>query len=261
MVAKPKTTKTATTVLIDGDVVAYKAASISEKATDWGDGIWTLHADAGNAKRMVNTMIDSVIERTEATAVVVALSDSNRANLFRKELLPSYKANRSPTRKPICLAEIVGYLHEEYKCFERPRLEGDDILGILATSSEIIKGRKIIVSIDKDMKSIPGLYFNDGKPALGVVEISEEEAARFHLFQTLTGDAVDNYPGCPGIGPKRASDILDNAPDGHWAAVVAAFAKAGLGEEEALNQARIARILRASDYDFAKKEPILWKPC
>ena len=38
------------------------------------------------------------------------------------------------------------------------------------------------------------------------------------------------------------------------------FVKAGLDEEAALVQARVSRILRASDFDFKAKQPILWKP-
>jgi DNA polymerase-1 len=94
------------------------------------------------------------------------------------------------------------------------------------------------------------------------VEVSEDEADYWHLFQTLTGDQTDGYSGCPGIGPKKAEAILQH-PDNQddlWGVVVRTFVKAGLNEDEALVQARVARILRASDYDFEKKEPILWTP-
>ena len=60
-----------------------------------------------------------------------------------------------------------------------------------------------------------------------------------------------------------ASDhtILQQAAEGElWAAVVATYEKAKLSEGDALTQARVARILRASDYDFKRKEPILWQP-
>ena len=45
-----------------------------------------------------------------------------------------------------------------------------------------------------------------------------------------------------------------------WATVLAAYDKAGLGEQEALVQARCARILRKSDWNSRKKEVILWTP-
>jgi DNA polymerase-1 len=45
-----------------------------------------------------------------------------------------------------------------------------------------------------------------------------------------------------------------------WSVVVSHFNAAGLSEQDALQQARVARILRASDYDFKNKKPILWTP-
>jgi DNA polymerase-1 len=166
----------------------------------------------------------------------------------------------------------------------RPRLEGDDILGILATWQKV-RGEKVIVSIDKDMKTIPGLYCRDLDA--GIVEVSEEEADNWHLIQTLAGDQTDGYPGCPGIGMDRAAKAIleptilvpyeheltrgprkgeieiryrEEPTDDKWQAVVTRYAAAGLSEEVALMNARVARILRASDYDFKNKRPILWTP-
>ena len=76
--------------------------------------------------------------------------------------------------------------------------------------------------------------------------------------QVLTGDSTDNYPGCPGIGPKKAADILNKELS--WTSVVNAYLKAGLTEEDALLQARMARILQASDWNSKQQEPILWTP-
>ena len=45
-----------------------------------------------------------------------------------------------------------------------------------------------------------------------------------------------------------------------WARVVRTFESRGLTEEDALVQARVARILREGDYDFAERQPILWSP-
>ena len=72
------------------------------------------------------------------------------------------------------------------------------------------------------------------------------------------GDATDGYSGCPGIGPKTAEKVLEQGCD--WATVVGCFKAKGLSEEAALIQARVARICHAKDYDFEKKEVILWNP-
>ena len=136
----------------------------------------------------------------------------------------------------------------------KPGLEGDDVLGIMATMKSTEE--RIIVSIDKDMKTVPGRYARDD---FEVIEVSEDQADTWHLFQALTGDIVDGYKGCPGVGPKKAEAILDGSKH-PWEAVVTTFVKAGLTEDDALVQARVARILRASDYNFKAKQPILWRP-
>ncbi len=71
-------------------------------------------------------------------------------------------------------------------------------------------------------------------------------------------DHLGNRRNLKIIGPKTASRLLDEAAN--WDTVVNAYEKAGLTEEDALVQARVARILRASDYDQSTQEPILWTP-
>jgi DNA polymerase-1 len=78
----------------------------------------------------------------------------------------------------------------------------------------------------------------------------------------VLGDAVDGYSGCPGIGPKKAETVLANAKDGvsPWGVIVGAYVKAGLDEEDALLQARLARILQFGDYDLKTNKVKLWEP-
>ena len=77
-------------------------------------------------------------------------------------------------------------------------------------------------------------------------------------IQTLTGDVTDGYAGLKGVGPKSAEKILGARPT--WDAVVAAYQKQELTEDYALTQARLARILRSSDWDDEKQSVILWEP-
>jgi len=258
---------TKTIALIDGDVYAYEIASASERPIKWDDDLWTLHACEKEAKEALVSRIHSLAETVGADEIIVALSD--REN-FRKEILPSYKENRAHIRRPMILGVLKEFIQEEFNTFIRPGLEGDDVLGILSTWKKL-KGRKIVITVDKDFNTIPGTiyYSNSGE----LVEVSEHEANRAHMMQTLTGDPADGYYGCPSIGPVTAAKILDEVLDEgtpwadqeqlyrmYWDAVVETYAKKGLSEEEALVQARVARILRASDYDFKGKKPILWTP-
>ncbi len=289
------------TLLLDGDITAYQFAVTSEKPIHWGDDLWTLHADAGPAKARMEDYLSNLMDELHGDRLIIALSDTEN---FRKDILGSYKENRKDQRKPTILRAMRDHMEENYEVWQRPGLEGDDVLGILSTSEKIVKGEKVVVSIDKDLKTIPGKLINlqkAGQEKLegviedirdGIFEVTEEEADLFHLMQTLAGDATDGYSGCPGIGMTVAERILTPDEDGGtyktveteyvpkrgknagetlikwvqepcddlWEIIVSYYAKAGLGEEEALRQARVARILRNTDYDFKERKPILWNP-
>ena len=247
------------TALIDADTLVYSAALSAEKPIDWGDGLWSLHAFMDDALQRFATLLDGIKDAVQPDAIVMTLSDDDSAGRWRNTVMPTYKMNRKKTRRPVVYNPLRAWVHESFTTFERPRLEGDDILGILSTHPALIKGEKVVVSIDKDMKTIPGLHFNYGKDE-GIYSVDEQEADYNHLFQTLMGDTTDGYPGCPGVGAKGAAKILDGVTGPMWPAVVKAYEKAGLSETIALENARVARILRASDYDFKTKEVKLWTP-
>jgi len=249
------------TLLIDGDIDAYQIASRCETKVDWGDGIESKSADSEEAKKQIDDRYRALKKMLGADRLIVCLSDSQN---FRKEILPSYKANRKNTIKPALLFELRKYLHESYEVFQRPMLEADDVMGILSTmgDNDLISGERIIISIDKDMKNVPGLLFNPGHPNHGTIEISRERADYYHMQQTLTGDPTDGYSGCPGIGRAKAQRALtkQTADQTLWELVVAQFVAKGLTEADALVQAQVARICRAEDYDFINKRPIPWQP-
>jgi len=252
------------TVLLDGDTVIYSAASGAEQEVQWSEWLWTLHANLDDAIERLETSITRIVEDLEADHLVVALSCEEETR-WRPLVMPDYKANRTKSRKPVVYQPLREYVLEKYDTYLRPTLEGDDVLGILATHPRLYPGEKIIAAIDKDMRTIPGLFYDYDKKTLE--NITLKEADRFFYTQALTGDPTDGYKGCPGIGPKRAAKILDpffkdEEPDleGAWKAIVEAYEKAGLSEEVALMNARVARICRATDYDYNKKEVILWTP-
>lgn len=282
--------------LIDGDISIYQAASVSQYPIEWDEDIWTLHGDMQAAKLYLDELIADICTELDVERLVMCLSDST--SNWRKEVMPSYKSNRSGVMKPILLKPLRAYVHERYETWERPGLEGDDVLGILATHPTILPGQKIIVSIDKDMQTIPGYllnwtharqsYIETGEPISGSVQlITEEQADRFFYIQSIAGDAVDGYSGVPGLGMKRAADLIDNGlilePHDHvvtrgprkgeaetkwkpgrpgtpWEIVVSAYRSAGLSEEVALQTARVARICRYQDFDFDNKRAIPWNP-
>jgi len=245
--------KKITTILIDGDILAFRAALAVEYAVCWDadQDLWSLTADAREAKQRLDLEVLRLQQRLDAPKVLITFSDKTN---FRKGVLPTYKWNRKGIRKPTVLPVLRDYCIATYKTRVLPTLEADDVLGILGTS-RTLKGPKIIVSDDKDLLQIPGYVY---RPSEDVIhKISRKQADRWFLTQALTGDATDGYSGLPGCGPKTAEKILQV---GCWGEVVEAYEKKGLNEAEALTQARLARILRAGDYNLKRKKLKLWTP-
>ena len=73
----------------------------------------------------------------------------------------------------------------------------------------------------------------------------------------MTGDSTDGYSGVPSIGVKRANSLLD-AEGCTWETVVKAFKSKDLGEDIALQNARLAKILQYENYPNGIIE--LWTP-
>lgn len=248
--------KRAVTLLIDADVLAYMAANGEQRVYDWGDG--EIDAAMGTLEEGVAHVLraaEHLKEKLHADKYVLCLTHPEQ---FRKKLLPTYKANRA--NKPVLVDPIRDFLVEHHAAIRRPGLEGDDVMGIYATHPTLIKGDKVIVSVDKDMRQIPGSLYDPWKDVHSV--INEWEADYLHFMQTLTGDQTDNYKGIPDVGPVGAAKILADcdAPEGFWPAIVKAYEARGLTEADALVQARVARICRHTDFNFKTKEPILWQP-
>lgn len=241
-------------LLIDGDILLYKIATQAEQPTDWGDGLWTLHADFNIATTEVDEAIQKLLDNLQADFYTMALSSHSN---FRKKILPTYKANRIEKRKPILLSALRGYVLQNHNGLVWEHLEADDVCGILSTTNS--KEEKIIVSIDKDLKQIPGLLSVDGKD---VSVVSRASADYAFMKQTLTGDAVDGYTGVPGIGEKTAEKILRDLHGESFPvlldAVFEQYEKANLSVCEFITQARVARILRAEDYNKRTKQIKLW---
>ena len=228
----------------------YSIAFSVEEPVDWGDDLWTLHADLGQARDLFHLWVERVKHDLKVKEVVLCLSDRNN---WRKDLDPEYKANRATTRKPVVFRPLRDWVIARYEALIAPDLEADDLLGIHATKTTIL------VSGDKDLRTVPGLHYNPDRSDEGIVSVTPEEGHYNHMIQTLTGDPVDNYKGCPGVGKKTAEKVLAGlSPEEYWPAVVARFEKAGLTEEDALLQARLSFILTKPFYK--RKEVILWTP-
>lgn len=241
-----------TTLLIDGDQFLFTACIAVEKEIRWDDQNHVLYSNASEARNNLDGMLGRIFDRFDTKAHILTFTKGVN---FRLGVDPTYKNHRAGARKPLCYAQLREDIAGDYKCLSIDTLEADDVMGILATQPASKNAKHIIVSQDKDMRTIPGTLW-DGKDLL---TISKAEADYFHMYQTLIGDTADGYKGCPGLGPVKAAKLLDTA-EAKWPVVLAAYLKAGLTEADALQQAQLARILRHSDWDPNTRTPIMWEP-
>lgn len=240
------------TVLIDGDITIYTSAILGTETEEFFNGETYKNEDLGVAIKAVRRELDYIIETTGADKFLVCLSAENN---FRKYVSKEYKANRKDKEKPKLIKPLRQWVMDNLPHRMLPVIEADDVMGIMASDPDQREGM-IVWSKDKDMKTVPCRLYDQKTNEL--LNISEEEADRYWWTQTLTGDAVDGYKGIPGCGPAKAKKILDN--DCSWSAVVEAYEAKGLTLDDAVCQARMARILRHGDYDEKLFRVKLWKP-
>lgn len=237
------------TALIDADYIAYTLAAWAHSS----------QADSLEMTNRIEEMFEDWLRRACCTNFLICFSD-DRENNFRRDHYPLYKAHRTG-EPPAMLGKAKQVLADYGRVVKIPRLEADDVMGILATNGKI--ENPVIITVDKDMRQIPGWHFNPDKEDFPVY-VSEVEADYVFYTQWLTGDSTDGFKGIKGCGPSKAKRLLnaDYAGLSHeenWCRLAMdAYSEAGMTQDEALAQARCARILRASDFDADERVAIPW---
>ena len=161
--------------------------------------------------------LGDLLESERPSHVAIAF-DESLSSSFRNKIYPPYKANREPAPmelkqqfsrcQELCgLMGLAAYSSSEY--------EADDIIGTLSSGLRSEGCHSVIVTRDKDLAQLirHGDQFWDF--AGGVRLDYGQIPARFGVYPeriadylALTGDAVDNIPGVPGIGPKTAATLF-----------------------------------------------------
>ena len=237
-------------LLIDSDFLAYKAAQACEIGIDFGEDVIVAQSQFSEVLKVFHNELNKVTKAMMEDNFILYFSSTKN---FRKKIYPDYKGHRMK-RKPLGYKRLVNYCRENHNFKLIEGLEADDTIGIEAT--RFADPSNIIVSPDKDMRQIPSTLWNLTDD---VTEITKDDGDRWHLIQSLSGDPTDGYSGCPGIGVKRATELLDKN-ENKWEAVCKAYRDRGLSDDDALLNARLAKILRNEDYDHDRNQPILWTP-
>lgn len=245
------------TALIDGDIVAYQTAAVCSKDKAWDDTKVEATFDEADVRNTIQRMLDKWTARAGATERVVLLTGAGN---FRKIVEPTYKSNRLDKPKPAALTYARSVLIDVHKARMVDGLEADDLIGLMLTGT-MADGRGVAVSLDKDLRTVPGLHVNPDKDRAPRL-VPAPAADLLWMTQTLTGDPVDGYAGAKGIGPVKAKAALagKRSVEGMWSAVVGVFQSVGMSLADAIRNARLARILRTGDYDKTTKEVFLWHP-
>ena len=250
------------TLLIDGDVLLYRMGFGNEQEVQWDTETSSEWEEPDLARAEIDNFIASLMEKTGTKENFVCLSGPSDC-IFRYQILNSYKFNRKDKPKPRLFETLKEHLHANYTIRQKPNLEADDVMGILATK---YPDKYVIASIDKDLEQIPGWMFNWDKQT-SPKRISRKMADKFFYQQCLSGDPSDGYSGVPGIGPKKAARIIhelyaEGEPDIKviWNTILETYKKKNLDESYALTMARVARILRYEDWNEKTQEPVLWLP-
>jgi 5'-3' exonuclease len=256
--------------LLDADIILYQAAQVGTTKVDWGDEGCMDVTNVSRALDAAVSIVHSWTKRAGCKTPWLIFSDrSGPKCTFRYRLHPIYKDTRE-SEKPPSYGDVSKALKNTFTHRTVGGLEGDDLMGLLATGDG---GNKyVVVSTDKDMKTLPVRQLNPYYDDNVVFRQTLLEADRFWMYQTLVGDTIDNYKGCPGVGDKTATAALKDCKnlDQMWDVVIdlyeAQFKKATYREkflldspeDEALLNARFARILRHGDFQSGKIK--LWHP-
>ena len=202
-----------TLLLVDGSSYLYRAFhAMPDLRAVPGDPSST---PTGAIRGMIN-MLQSL--RKEVPAQYAACVFDDKGPTFRDDLYPQYKAHRSPM--PDDLRAQIEPIHEVvrlmgWRVLAVPGVEADDVIGTLAATAAA-QGMQVIVSSgDKDLAQLVNERITIIDTMNGRVRDVAGVTSEFGVppslmvdYQTLVGDAIDNVPGVPKVGPKTAAKWL-----------------------------------------------------
>ena len=167
------------------------------------------------------TTLNEVLQKEQPDLLAIGFDPAGHT--FRHELFPEYKAQREATPEDIKKAvPIIKDLIKAYRIpiLEVPGFEADDVIGTMAKAA-VREGYEVrMITPDKDYAQLvePNLLMqrpghgNAPWEILGPQEVCEKYGLQSPLqvidYLALMGDAADNIPGCPGVGPKTATTLL-----------------------------------------------------
>lgn len=166
----------------------------------------------------VNTL-NEILTKEQPTHIGVAF---DHGKTFRDEAFPSYKAQREETPEDIrasvpIIKQIIKAMH--IPVLQVDGFEADDVIGTLATKAGKAGITTYMLTPDKDYGQLVSdnvFMFRPrhggGYETMGPSEVCEKydlsSTSQVIDLLALMGDSADNFPGCPGVGPKTAAKLI-----------------------------------------------------
>lgn len=276
--------------LVDADVLLYEVGFACEYGKEEIPSF-------EYAKEIMDARIEGIckaVNATEKPALYLTGKGNFRENIAKRK---EYKGNRK-AEKPFHYPNLKVYLIASYGATVVDGMEADDAMAIAqwnhighlkfkvqkrdGTPVDLSKYKNdgharstIICTRDKDLRMVPGWHYGweSGKQGEFGPEFVDEigylkdkgkkvvgTGLKFFYYQLLVGDSVDNIPGCPGVGPKKAYNLLcDLETEEAMYQVVREQYEEKYEEgplEELLEQAQLLWMIREVDEDG---KPIMWQ--
>ncbi|MBW8312016.1 MAG: hypothetical protein K0M64_08250 [Rhizobium sp.] len=197
--------------LVDASLYVFRAWHSMPPEFEDREG-WPVNAVHGFTRFLLE-----LLERQRPARIAVAFDESLDTN-FRNEIYPAYKANRDPA--PEELKRQFAHCQRVCRALGLPvladgRYEADDLIGSALGQVRRAGHAGLIISADKDLSQLLDADDEQWDYARNERWRADGVKARYgvHAHQVadylgLTGDAIDNIPGVPGIGPKTAATLL-----------------------------------------------------
>ncbi len=202
-----------TLVIIDGTSLAYRAFFAFAK-----NPLRNSRGENTSAPFGFTNSVIKILKDFDPSHIAVVFDA--KGPTFRHEQFKSYKANRPQMPSELALslrrikeiAEALGI-----KVFEVSGVEADDVIATLVERAVEQGFKVILVTSDKDMLQLVGdaVIAVDTRPKDTVVYDRKAVESKFGVpperipdLLALSGDAIDNIPGVPGVGPKTAVSLI-----------------------------------------------------
>ena len=198
--------------LIDGNSLLFRAYYGVHSRLTKSDGTPT-----GAVYGFIN-MILPILSSAKPDDIIICVFDASRIT-FRQNIYPQYKMNRSETPADLIaqgetIRQALVQMGIPVLCV--PNVEADDVIATLARNNcDSVDSTRIITS-DKDLMQLVSncvfLYDTMKQLEIRTPQVLEKFGVQPNQVtdvQSLMGDSSDNVPGVPGIGPKKASELIN----------------------------------------------------